>query len=219
MRPIRRQKRGAALVRDDRSASRNSCRQLFGDLTSPPAATTPAPPLTNLTTCKTSQDPALSCQPQKCPLGRRYASALAGTKAAKTGHFSALLVIQRLVVQKLLTSPPPPLRPLFKQTTRDGAGAAPDTAAAAFAGDAARDPTRDPILARACLAERAHAIACHALAAYLASTLAQRAVHHRLRRCVVAGERPTSARSAASCVSGGFYRRRRLTGVSLRMQL
>ena len=49
------------------------------------------------------------------------------------------------VVQKLLTSPPHPLRLLFKQTTRDGAGAAPDTAAAAFAGDAARDPTRDPI--------------------------------------------------------------------------
>ena len=135
--------------------------------------------------------------------------------------FHCLLAIDLLYKkpQKLLTSPPPPLRPLFKQTTRDGAGAAPDTAAAAFAGDAARDPTRDPILARACLAERAHAIACHALAAYLASTLAQRAVHHRLRRCVVAGERPTSARSAASCVSGGFYRRRRLTGVSLRMQL
>ena len=107
--PIRRQKRGAALVRDDRSASRNSCRQLFGDLTSPPAATTPAPPLTNLTICKTSQDPALSCQPQKCPLGRRYASALAGTKAAKTGHFSALLVLQRTCWQKSNDLPRDPL--------------------------------------------------------------------------------------------------------------
>ena len=88
-----------------------------------------------------------------------------------------------LLYKKRFPRPPHPLSN-ESQTQKEGFAsaprAAPDPRAAAFPGHAARDATRDSFLARACLAECAHAIACPALPAYLASALAQRAVHHHL---------------------------------------